>query len=447
MKKTIKGKLVLSIALVISISMIIGLCAIYFIIDNREEEYIKQDIKAIGDFATNYIYSSKVVGDNKNIYRTVNDISEIFNIYTFLNANGSEAVNGKTYVSKDIEDFKNSEDKTTSKLKLYGRGDLWTGTLYAPIYLDGEFYGEIILQKDYSEIHKLNKGILIGIGTILAIMILILIGIVYLIVRSTTKPLEELTLAMKLFGRGERVVALEVKSKDEIGELTLEFNNMKSSISKLQDTSKEFFSNATHELKTPLTIIKGYTQILREEEFENKDVDFMLENIENEAYKMNYLIQKLLTLSKNNIVLNTEKENINVKEIVDEIINLFKVIIEEKKYNINLQCEELWIRGVKEDIVILISNLIDNAFKYCEGQEIDIKLYENKLTISNKCGFIKAEIKDNLLQPFVKGNSEKHKDSTGLGLYLCDNICRNNNFKLTYNISDDIISFNVDFLE
>ena len=446
MKKTIKGKLVLSIALVISISMIIGLSAIYYIIDNKEEKYIKQDIKSIGDFATNYIYSSKVVGDNKNIYRTVNDISEIFNIYAFINTNDDVAFNGESYVSKDIEDFKVNQDKTISKLKLYGKDELWTGTLYQPIYIDGEFYGELILQKDYSEIHKLNKGILIGIGTILGVMIVVLIGIVYLIIRNTTKPLEELSIAMKLFGRGEKVLALEVKSEDEIGEVTLEFNNMKNSISKLQDTSKEFFSNATHELKTPLTVIKGYTQLLKEEEFENKDINFMLDNIENEAIKMSNLIQKLLSLSKNNIVLNTQKETIKINDIVEDLINLFKVIIEEKQYIINFEAEDVCITAVKEDIVNLISNLLDNAFKYCEGQDINIKLTKRQLIISNKCGYIKEEIKDSLLEPFIKGNTEKHKNSTGLGLYLCKNICTNNDFKLTYNIDEDIISFRVDFL-
>ena len=172
----------------------------------------------------------------------------------------------------------------------------------------------------------------------------------------------------------------------------------------------------------------------------------MLDNIENEAIKMSNLIQKLLSISKNNIVLNTQKETIKINDIVEDLINLFKVIIEEKQYIINFEAEDVCITAVKEDIVNLISNLLDNAFKYCQGQDINIKLTKRQLIISNKCGYIKEEIKDRLLEPFIKGNTEKHKNSTGLGLYLCKNICANNDLKLTYNIDEDIISFRVDFL-
>jgi len=91
---------------------------------------------------------------------------------------------------------------------------------------------------------------------------------------------------------------IKVKSKDEIGDLTLEFNTMKNNITKLQNTSKEFFDNATHELKTPLTVIKGYTQLLKEEEYNNSDVQIMLDQVENETTKMNSLVKKLLDLSK-----------------------------------------------------------------------------------------------------------------------------------------------------
>ena len=445
MKKTIKSKLVVSVALVISIAMIVGLTIIYFIIDNREEEYIKKDIKSISEFATNYIYSSKVVGNNSNIYNTVNTISELFNIYTFITIKNDSAVNGKMHISKDIEDLKAENDKSISKLKLYGKDKLWIGTLYQPIYIDGEYYGDLILQKDYSDIHKLNQGILIGIGVIFLIMMAGLIIVVYLIIRNTTKPLEDLTLAMKCFGKGEKLKALEIKTEDEIGDLTKEFNNMKDSIFKLQETSKEFFGNATHELKTPLTVIKGYTQILQQEKFENEDIIFMLKNIDNESSKMTYLIQKLLTLSKDKVVLNTQKENIELKDIIEELLNLFKIIIEENQYKINLNMEDISINAIKEDIVILFSNLIDNAFKYSAGKEINIELIKNKLVISNKIGYIKEDVKEKLLEPFIKGNTNKHKNSTGLGLYICKKTCENNGFQLNYEIKEETILFEVDF--
>ncbi|MGG7098191.1 sensor histidine kinase [Clostridium sardiniense] len=181
----------------------------------------------------------------------------------------------------------------------------------------------------------------------------------------------------------------------------------------------EFFNNATHELKMPLTVIKGYTQLLHEEEFEDKDIVRMLNNIEDETVRMNNLIQNILTLSKSEMILNKEKKEINLRNEIEYILNLFDVIIRENGYKINLKLENINIFGIKEDIRTLISNLIDNAIKYSEANEINISLTDNKeLIISNKCKNIEDNIKNRLLDPFIKGNTKQHANGTGLGLYL-----------------------------
>lgn len=353
---------------------------------------------------------------------------------------------GRLILNKDIEDLKNNEEKTKSKLKLYRKDNLMIGTLYQPIYIDGKFYCRLIVQKDYSKIYKLNKSILISIGIILMLMAIILMIFVYLIIKKTIKPLEVLTNSMRRFGRGEEVKPLEVKYNDEVGLLTEEFNNMKENISNLQDTSKEFFNNATHELKTPLTVIKGYTQLLHEEEFEDKDIVRMLNNIEDETVRMNNLIQNILTLSKSEMILNKEKKEINLRNEIEYILNLFDVIIRENGYKINLKLENINIFGIKEDIRTLISNLIDNAIKYSEANEINISLTDNKeLIISNKCKDIEDNIKNRLLDPFIKGNTKQHANGTGLGLYLCKKISEKNNFKLTYRINEDKIILIIKF--
>ncbi|MEG0295853.1 MAG: HAMP domain-containing sensor histidine kinase [Clostridium sp.] len=446
MRLTIKRKLVIAIAIVISIIMTIGLVGIYYVVDNSEEEYIKEDIDVISDFSKNYIYTSKVLDDNKDSFNIINTINELFNVYVYLDLENESLSTGKILVENDISELKLEEDNTISKLKLYTKDKLASGTLYQPIYIDGEYYGRLIIQKDYSSIHMLNQSILFSIGIILCIVVLILITLVYLIVKKSTKPLEDLTVAIKSFGKGEKTQSLQVKANDEIGDLTTEFNYMKDNISHLQDTSKEFFNNATHELKTPLTVIKGYAQLLQEEEFKNSDISEMIDNIECETIKMSNLINKLLTLSKEEARLSREKEEINVRYIVEDLLQVFRVIIEEKQYNMNLEIEDVIIKGIKEEIITLISNLIDNAIKYSDGQDINIILSDKgKLVISNKCTSIRDNIKNNLFEAFIKGNTYKHVNSSGLGLYMCKNIANSNNLKLSYSIDKDLIIFILDF--
>ncbi|MBM7834822.1 sensor histidine kinase [Clostridium sardiniense] len=444
--KTIRQRLALTIGFIILITACIGLIGIYFIIDDNEEEYISEDIGQIAEFSKNYIYTDEVLGTEKDDFNIVKTINNLFNVYASIDSGSDTVSMGKLILNKDIEDLKMCEDKTKSKLKLYRKDNLMIGTLYQPIYIDGKFYCRLIVQKDYSKVYKLNKSILISIGIILMLMTIILMAFVYLIIKKTTKPLESLTSSMRRFGRGEEVKPLEVKYNDEVGVLTEEFNEMKENISSLQDASKTFFNNATHELKTPLTVIRGYTQLLHEEEFEDKDIVKMLNNIEDETVRMNNLIQKNLTLSKSEMILNKEKEEINLKNEIEDILKIFDVIIRENEYKINLNLENINIFGIKEDIRTLISNLIDNAIKYSEGNEININLTDNKeLIISNKYKNIESNIKNRLLDPFIKGNTKQHVNGTGLGLYLCKKISEKNNFKLTYKINEDKIIFIIKF--
>lgn len=444
--KTIKQRLVLTIGFIILITVSIGLIGIYVIIDNNEEKYIAEDIGQIAEFSKNYIYTDKILGKEKDDFNIVKTINNLFNVYVSIDSANNTVSMGKLILNKDIEDLKNNEDRTKSKLKLYRKDNLMIGTLYQPIYIDGKFYCDLLVQKDYSKIYKLNKSILIGIGTILMLMTGILIIFVYLIIKKTIKPLEILTSAMKRFGRGEEVKPLEIKYNDEVGTLTEEFNDMKENISSLQDSSKTFFNNATHELKTPLTVIRGYAQLLHEEEFEDKEIVEMLNNIEDETVKMNNLIQNILTLSKSEMILNKEKEEINLKHEIGDILNLFDVIIRENGYKINSNLESISIFGIKDDIRTLISNLIDNAIKYSEGDYININLtYNKELIISNKCKNIEDNIKDRLLDPFIKGNGSQHANGTGLGLYLCKKISEKNNFKLIYKIDGEKIIFIIKF--
>lgn len=445
MKRSIKKKLILAIGIIIIISSSLGLIGIYSIVNKNEENYIAEDISNVADFSKNYIYTEKVLREIKNPFNLANTINNLFDVYVFINLENEIASSGKLLSNKHIESFKLENDKTKSKLNLYKKYNSMVGTLYYPIYIDGEYYGDLILQKDYSKIHILNRTIIVGVAIILILIAIILILLIYFIIRKTIKPLEELTKAMVAFGNYEKIESLKAESNDEIGELTTEFNNMKDNILTLQDTSKEFFNNATHELKTPLTVIRGYTQLL-EDELEDEDSVSMLKSIENETGKMNELIQNILTLSKAEMPLNIEKEEINIKCLIEDILNLFNGVIKLNNYKINLDLEDVNIVSIKEDMRTIVSNLIDNSIKYSEDNVINIKLSSKSLVICNRCGVIKEDIKDRLLHPFIKGeHSKKHTNGTGLGLYLCKKIGEKNNFKLTYKINNEWITFKLEF--
>ena len=107
------------------------------------------------------------------------------------------------------------------------------------------------------------------------------------------------------------------------------------------------------------------------------------------------------------------------------------------------------IYSVLEDIESIIVNLIDNALKYSVGKRIDINLSEEDdgivFSISNKCTNFPKDIKDKLLEPFVKYNTyediSKEVSSSGLGLYLCNELAKVINGELNYDIENNVIQF------
>lgn len=439
MKNTIRGKLMLTIGMVVSTIIIIGLVSIYFIIEKNEEAYIEKDIMYVGDFSKRYIYTEMVLGNKSNNYNVINTVSELFKVHATLKVNNEIISNGSVYNQENIDSLIAQEDISKAVIKYYSKDNKCLATLYMPIYLDSNYYGNLIIQKDYIDIHKNNENILKAIWILMIIMLSILIIMIYLAVKRITSPLESLSIAIRKFGDGEKIEDIEVISKDEIGVLTSEFNIMKNNILRLQNGSKEFFDNATHELKTPLTVIRGYTQLLKEENFNNTEIDNMLKQIENETTKMNSLIKKLLDLSKYDLDINTTIEEVNVKHTIMEILKIFKMNIEEKRYDIKLELEDYKIKCIKEDLEVLISNLINNAIIHSTGRTIEISLNsKGEFIIVNEAKNINDNIKERLLDPFVKGNN---RNSSGVGLYLCNRIAEKNNYKLRYNIVENEIKF------
>ncbi|MBU3102787.1 sensor histidine kinase [Clostridium gasigenes] len=119
---------------------------------------------------------------------------------------------------------------------------------------------------------------------------------------------------------------------------------------------------------------------------------------------------------------------------------------------IKLDLQDANITVVKSDVEQIIINLIDNAIKYTKGDIIEISLRSSDFrilfSIKNTCNTIPGNIKEKLLEPFVKYNRYKGVEkslitSSGLGLYLCNEIAKRNDFILTYEILQEEIVFDL----
>ena len=218
-------------------------------------------------------------------------------------------------------------------------------------------------------------------------------------------------------------------SKDEFNFLLI-FRET-TEVKKILTLRSEFIANASHELKTPISIIKGIAETLEKYGDEDKETfkDFLKKLID-ESNRAQLLIEDLLSLNQAEMRQHIlpEKE-VNLMKVLDNIFDGLNELAKKNKIKLSKELEkkEYLIQGDENDIRIAFVNLIENALKYNNtGQSVNIKIFENDLKII-------FEVKDDgpgihedhisrLTERFYRVNSDIRSSGTGLGLSIVKNI-------------------------
>lgn len=374
--------------------------------DNKMIRFLVERINTQGAF---YDLNGEVISTG-----TSNENIIDLNIIKDLPASFDEVKNNKTML--DIE------SKNGSIL----------GKLSIPIYRNySEQIGTLVLIKDYSEDYIRNINIKKLVNSIVLLLFLAIFISIYFILSKIIKPIILLKDKLSEISIGSYPEKIENKSNDEIGVLIDSFNNMSERLKIKDEQEKNIFRNITHELKTPLTNISGYAQILRSDDFNDEEFKISaLDRIISESNRMHEMVISLLDMSKQSSDLKEYSfEEVNIKNIIEDLLIIKYPKIIEKKLKIISNISKETIRGNKQYLTILFSNLIDNGIKYSyENTNIIMEIEEEsetlKFSILTKGKKIPIEFKDKIFDPFVKIEEKgfSSKDSNGLGLYICKNI-------------------------
>ena len=190
---------------------------------------------------------------------------------------------------------------------------------------------------------------------------------------------------------------------------------------------REFFANASHELKSPLTSIIGYQQLIQQGILTtNEEIqDATLRTIK-EAQRMNKLIIEMLDLSRLENNVQTILEQVNVEKVVNDCLADIKPLIDRKNIEVVSEIEEVNINASLSDLYKLIKNIIDNSVIYNnQNGKITIKLSKNKLIVSDTGVGISKEDLEHIFERFYRVDKARSRESsgTGLGLSIVKHIC------------------------
>ena len=203
----------------------------------------------------------------------------------------------------------------------------------------------------------------------------------------------------------------------------------------LQKAKQDFFANASHELKSPLTTIIGYQQMISEGIIDtNEEIIDASKRTLHEAKRMNQMVIDMLELSslESEKIINNEVNNL--KEVTQNIINSYTLKLEDKHINLSTSLSDLNVKIPQKDLIHLISNLIDNAIKYnIEKGKIDININkdDNSFIIEDTGIGISKANQERVFERFYQVDKNRASDQgTGLGLSIVKHICLKYNIKL-----------------
>ena len=202
----------------------------------------------------------------------------------------------------------------------------------------------------------------------------------------------------------------------------------------IETLKSEFFANASHELKSPLTSIIGYQQLISEGIITEKDeILDAVKNTIREARRMNSLIVEMLDLSRLELKEKKELKNIDIVSKVEDILKENSLLIGEKKLNIVREYSPCTLLINEGDVEKLLSNLITNAIKYNnENGKIVLNITNEHFKISDTGIGIPQDDLEKIFKRFYRVDKNKSKElgGTGLGLSIVKHVCKNYGFEI-----------------
>ena len=268
-----------------------------------------------------------------------------------------------------------------------------------------------------------------------------------------TKPLKEIAETARKFGHGEyevRVTGYENR-RDEVGELAEAFNAMADSISKSEERRSEFVANISHELKTPMTTIAGFSDGILDGTIPQEKERAALQTISSETRRLSRLVRRMLDLSRLQSAENvTAQEQFDVSEVMLRVLVSLENKINARHLDVDTQLPdgavEVW--GDPDAITQVCYNLLDNAIKFSDegstmGISITTKGGKAHVAVRNQGQTIPPDELAMIFDRFHKSDKSRSvdRDGVGLGLYIVKTILNNHKENITVTSQDGVTEF------
>ena len=264
---------------------------------------------------------------------------------------------------------------------------------------------------------------------------LLLIVFSLLFSKRYTARVRKIMVSMRIIREGDYSHRVDIGGNDELTVLGEEFNDLIDRLRTSESKRRQFVSDASHELKTPLASIKLLSDSILQNEMDIETAKEFVEDIGNEAERLNRMSQKLLTLSGIEAQPESEYEITYIAPTVERVARMVSAIAAKNNIQINLELEkDSSILILEDDLYQIIFNLAENGIKYnIPGGKLTISLDRQEdtaiLKVADTGVGIPEESLENIFERFYRVDKARSRQTggSGLGLSIVRDIVQRNN--------------------
>lgn len=299
-------------------------------------------------------------------------------------------------------------------------------------YSDGRVVGAVLLHIPVDELHVPLSSVLPQAAMPAGVSLLLGVILAFAVARSQTRPLQEIDRAVRAFSRGELSRRVNLNCGGELEQLGNSINRMASELSNMEESRRSFVANVSHELRSPMTSMKGYVQAMLDGTISADEQPKYLQVVLDETNRLTELVRDLLDLSRlESGKFPLEIAPFDANEMTRRILIRFEQRIEQKRIDVDVRLESdpCFALGDVNRITQVVSNLVDNAVKFMPGEG-------GRLTLRTRRegARVRFEVEDNgpgidpadqahIFDRFYKADKAHTAGmGTGLGLSICKNI-------------------------
>ncbi|BAK98276.1 putative two-component histidine kinase [Oscillibacter valericigenes Sjm18-20] len=392
-----------------------------------------------------------MMGNGKGSYgaylRFIDDIamSDVWIVDENLNLITNSQMSGHSYNYADLPSDADKvveevfTGKTTFSQDFSSLLDVPTLTVGTPIEIGGQIIGAVLLHSPVEGINDATtQGVkILSVSTLAALVFSVILSA--FLACTFTRPLNKMKNAALLLAEGDYTAKTDVQMKDEIGQLAGAIDILseqlllaKQESDRLDKLRRDFVANISHELKTPVTVIRGSLEALCDEVVTDPEqVKRYHRQMLNESLFLQGLINDLLDLSKlQNTDFKIDKQELNLCDILSDAVRSAGHLAREKDIQIRQEfdTESLAVSGDYGRLRQMFLIVLDNAVKFSPaGSEIDVSLRNKVVSISDHGNGIAEADLPHIFDRFYKVVSEENKSGSGLGLAIAKQIADRHN--------------------